>query len=110
MDPLKQSANALRNWCVEQALPYWAKHGQRADNSWVEHLHLDGRPDHDAERRWRVLARQVYVYAKASSLGWYDGREVAISTYLHQIRSVRTICSKCLWRLHKRNRDACARK
>lgn len=42
---------------------------------------LDGFPDLTAERRWRVLARQVYVYAKAASLGWYDGRDIAIKTY-----------------------------
>ena len=64
-----------------RALPYWADHAQNTDNSWAEHLYLDGFPDLNAERRWRVLARQVYVYAKATSLGWYDGREVAISTY-----------------------------
>ena len=62
-------------------MPYWAEHACKPDNSWVEHLNLDGFPDLSAERRWRVLARQVYVYAKASSLGWYNGREIAISTY-----------------------------
>jgi len=81
MDPLAHSSARLKNWCTLRALPYWAKHAQRPDNSWVEHLHLDGRPDQSAERRWRVLARQVYVYAKASSMGWTDGRDVAISTY-----------------------------
>lgn len=55
--------------------------GLRADNSWVEHLHLNGEPDLTAERRWRVLARQVYVYAKAAHLGWYDGLKVAEDTY-----------------------------
>ena len=55
-----------------RALPYWADHAQNTDNSWAEHLYLDGFPDLNAERRWRVLARQVYVYAKATSLGWYD--------------------------------------
>jgi len=81
MDALTQSAARLKTWCVSRALPYWAEHAQRSDKSWVEHLKLDGTPDLAAERRWRVLARQVYVYAKASAMGWYDGREVAISTY-----------------------------
>ena len=81
MDALTQSAARLKTWCVSRALPYWAAHAQRPDKSWVEHLNLDGTPDLAAERRWRVLARQVYVYAKASTMGWYDGREVAISTY-----------------------------
>lgn len=87
MDALSHSAARLRNWCSHHALPYWANHAQRADNSWIEHLNLDGTPDRAAERRWRVLARQVYVYAKASSLGWYDGQNVAISTY-ERMRSI----------------------
>jgi mannose-6-phosphate isomerase len=81
MDALKQSSERLKRWCTQRALPYWAEHGQRPDNSWVEHLHLNGTPDVAAERRWRVLARQVYVYAKATSLGWYDGRKTAVTTY-----------------------------
>ena len=81
MDALQQSAARLRVWCVDHALPVWAERAQNQDGSWVEHLHLDGTADHAAERRWRVLARQVYVYAKASNLGWFDGRSIAISTY-----------------------------
>jgi len=81
MDALTQSSARLKEWCALRALPYWAKHAQRPDQSWVEHLHLDGTPDITAERRWRVLARQVYVYAKSTTLGWYDGREIAVSTY-----------------------------
>lgn len=81
MDALQQASARLRDWCAMRALPYWAEHAQKIDESWVEHLYLDGLPDLNAERRWRVLARQVYVYAKSTSLGWYDGRDVAISTY-----------------------------
>ena len=81
MDALQQSAARLRHWCTAKALPIWAERAQKADGSWVEHLHLDGSPDLSAERRWRVLARQIYVYAKAASAGWYDGRDIAVSTY-----------------------------
>ena len=81
MDALQLSARRLRQWCVNDALPIWAVRAQNPDGSWVEHLHLDGTADCAAERRWRVLGRQVYVYAKASVLGWYDGRDVAVSTY-----------------------------
>jgi len=81
MDALTQSAARLKDWCALRALPYWAEHAQLDDKSWVEHLHFDGSPDLLAERRWRVLARQVYVYAKAAKLGWYDGRDIAVSTY-----------------------------
>lgn len=78
---LKNSANRLKSWCVEAALPYWAENARFPDGSWVEHLNLDGSPDKNAERRWRVLARQVYVYATAARLGWYDGEEIARTTY-----------------------------
>lgn len=81
MDALQTSAQRLKKWCVEEALPHWARTAQKSDGSWVEHLKLDGSPDFDAERRWRVLARQIYVYAKAGALDWYDGATVAISTY-----------------------------
>lgn len=81
MDALQESAARLRRWCVDHALPVWAHRAQRSDKSWVEHLNLDGTADMAAERRWRVLARQVYVYAKASHLGWSDGQSIAVSTY-----------------------------
>lgn len=81
MDALQHSSARLQHWCAQQALPIWAERAQKADGSWVEHLHLNGAADLAAERRWRVLARQVYVYAKASSLGWFEGREIAITTY-----------------------------
>lgn len=80
-DALMQSAARLRTWCSERALPIWAERAQLPTGGWVEHLDLNGQPDLHAERRWRVLARQVYVYAKATSLGWYDGLEIAENTY-----------------------------
>lgn len=86
-DALAKSALILKQWCIEKALPNWKQHAQRHDNSWVEHLNLDGSPDLTAERRWRVLARQVYVYAKADDLGWYDGLETAENTY-HKMKTV----------------------
>ncbi len=80
-DPLVKSAERLKQWCIHQALPTWAARAHLPDGSWVEHLDLSGQADRNAERRWRVLARQVYVYAKASSLGWYDGHAIAENTY-----------------------------
>ena len=81
MDALQTSSVRLRHWCATKALPIWAARAQKNDKSWVEQLNIDGSPDQKAERRWRVLARQVYVYAKASSLGWFDGQAIAVSTY-----------------------------
>jgi len=80
-DPLHQSAARLVKWVSQQALPIWAERAHLEDGSWVEHLTLAGKADLSAERRWRVLARQVYVYAKATQLGWYDGEAVAVRTY-----------------------------
>jgi len=75
------SMSRLRDWIVDRALPIWAERAHLADGSWVEHLNLNGTPDLSAERRWRVLARQVYVYGKASQLNWFDGRDIAVRTY-----------------------------
>ena len=80
-DALQTSAARLKRWVIDKALPVWAERAQLADGSWVEHLTLEGEPDLSAERRWRVLARQVYVYAKATQLGWTDGREISVRTY-----------------------------
>jgi len=79
--PLLNSSEKLKAWCIDHALPVWAARAQKSDKSWVEHLHIDGTADIQAERRWRVLARQTYVYAKASLLGWHDGLDIAKATY-----------------------------
>jgi len=86
-EPLKQSAEKIRNWVIHKALPLWAERAQYESGRWVEHLHLDGRPDLLAEVRLRVLARQIYVYAEATRLGWYDGTEIARQTYT-QMRKI----------------------
>jgi len=81
MTSLQKSAENLRQWVTEQALPIWSERAHRPDGSWVEHLHLDGTADMASERRWRVMARQVYVYAQATKLGWHDGLAVAEMTH-----------------------------
>ena len=86
-DALQLSAARLKKWCSEHALPLWAERAHLEDGSWVEHLHLNGQPDLAAERRWRVLARQVYVYAKATSLGWFDERfAVDFNTFFYPVK------------------------
>lgn len=84
-DQLQTSAHRLVAWVSDKALPVWADRAMLQDGSWVEHLHLDGTPDLSAERRWRVLARQVYVYAKATKLGWFNGQAVAEKTYAKMV-------------------------
>lgn len=78
---LHQSASRLKHWTIGKALPIWASRAQLPDGSWAEHLGLDGMADMKAERRWRVLARQVYVYAQATDAGWYNGQETAQTTH-----------------------------
>lgn len=84
---LEQSAIYLKNWVTDTALPIWAERAQLSDGSWVEHLALDGTADVTAQRRWRVLARQVYVYAHAGSLGWYEGAEIAQNTHARMMQT-----------------------
>lgn len=63
-----------RDWLRGAALPLWAGPGfDAATGTFVERLHLDGRPDEAASRRLIVQCRQVYVYAQAALLGWYPG-------------------------------------
>jgi len=79
---LSRQAARLETWVREAALPFWASQAQDLDGSWYEHLKLDKSPDAEAIRRLRVQARQVYVYALADRLGWYEGaRQVADSTF-----------------------------
>ena len=81
--PLKNSALRMREWVITQALPFWAERAQHESGRWVEHLNLDGTPDLSADLRWRVLARQIYVYAEATRWNWYEGTDIARQTYEH---------------------------
>jgi len=83
MSALKQSAERIRRWVINQALPLWADRAQHESGRWVEHLHLNGRPDLTADLRWRVLARQIYVYAEATRWNWFKGESIARQTYEH---------------------------
>lgn len=81
MSSLKTQAHALKSWTIEAALPFWAKHGVDKRGGFYEDLHLDRRANKDAIRRVRVQSRQIFVYAQAARLGWYDGVAVADKTY-----------------------------
>jgi mannose/cellobiose epimerase-like protein (N-acyl-D-glucosamine 2-epimerase family) len=71
--------DALRNWVVADALPFWSSTGWDARaGGFVEKLDAHGNADLDAARRVRVQARQIYCFAKAAQLGWYpEGAEIA---------------------------------
>jgi mannose-6-phosphate isomerase len=82
----------LRTWVIEQALPLWSRNGvDAARGGFQERLNRDGSPDLAAPRRLLVQARQTYVYAHASTLGWHPdskalavkGAEFLIERYRH---------------------------
>lgn len=76
----KDIVNDLRQWATEKALPLWAKNGFDTERGgFHERLNPDATPDITSPRRLRVQARQIYVYAHASALGWYpDARQIML--------------------------------
>jgi mannose-6-phosphate isomerase len=60
----------LKAWLFEDALPLWAGAGtDSVRGGFFEKLDADGRPV-AAARRVRVVARQVFVFARAGAMGW----------------------------------------
>jgi mannose/cellobiose epimerase-like protein (N-acyl-D-glucosamine 2-epimerase family) len=80
---MAEIAATLKTWMIEDVLPLWATHARVPGSGAVyECLHLDGSPDRNAVVRTRVPARQIYVYAHAAVLGWYDdGGIVALEIF-----------------------------
>ncbi|MEP6343645.1 MAG: AGE family epimerase/isomerase [Maricaulaceae bacterium] len=67
-------------WMV-RSLKLWAKQGRDAHGGWYEHLNKNGTPDIHANRRHRIQARQVYCYTTAHEMGWFDGLEIAKTSF-----------------------------
>ena len=64
------TADRLRRWFLDDALPLWWSIGADAQGGFHESLGQEnGRPT-PAPRRLRVQARQSAVYAQAGALGW----------------------------------------
>lgn len=64
----------LARWLCSEALPLWASAGRDTVSGGVhERLRRDGTPDTGVPKRVRVQARQIYCYAHAADLGWFDG-------------------------------------
>jgi mannose-6-phosphate isomerase len=59
----------LQRWLFDDALPLWLEKGADPAGGFHDRLNLDATPA-PAPRRLRVQARQVFVYALASRLGW----------------------------------------
>jgi mannose/cellobiose epimerase-like protein (N-acyl-D-glucosamine 2-epimerase family) len=67
-------ADALTRWLLERALPLWSTNGQDERGGFYDVLDLTGQPVM-TERRCYVSARQVYVFSKATRLGWASTAE-----------------------------------
>lgn len=78
---LKSETSALLSWLTDKALPFWADTAIDPKGGWYEHLALNGSPNTDVIRRLRVQARQIYVYALADKMGWYDGKDIVDTTF-----------------------------
>ena len=72
------SLNSYVEWIAGRALPVWATLGFDTGNGrFRERLDQDGAPL-DVPHRAMVQARQIYVYAHACQLGWFeDGGRLA---------------------------------
>ena len=68
----------IRRWMFDQALPIWAERGiDREHGGFLEELTPDAKPTSCTFKRVRVICRQIYVFAHASTLGWSQGAELA---------------------------------
>lgn len=65
-------ASGFVDWCKNKAIPLWSDIGVDARGVFHECLDPSGRPDLTINRRVRVQSRQIYVFAQAYHLGWYD--------------------------------------
>jgi mannose/cellobiose epimerase-like protein (N-acyl-D-glucosamine 2-epimerase family) len=69
---------ALR-WMNEEALPLWSTSGvDKAEGGFFEALRPDGSDAGMGFKRTRVMARQVYVFSHAYTLGFNCGRDIAM--------------------------------
>jgi mannose/cellobiose epimerase-like protein (N-acyl-D-glucosamine 2-epimerase family) len=74
--------DAVRRWCFETALPFWAEVGRDGPGrGFVEQLDLQGRKSEVGFKRVRAQARQVYVYSHAHLLGFEGGLQAARAGY-----------------------------
>lgn len=66
---LADGGRRFADWLRMRALPLWGTAGQAQDGGFAELLSQDGRYV-TAQRRARVQARQIHVYAEAGRNGW----------------------------------------
>ncbi|PZO04614.1 MAG: mannose-6-phosphate isomerase [Hyphomicrobiales bacterium] len=74
IERVPEPISKLSQWVCDHALPFWQTRGRDAVFGGVhERLHWDGSADLASPKRVRVQARQIYCYAHATDLGWFDG-------------------------------------
>lgn len=59
----------LHQWLLDEAYPLWCTVGVDPNGGFAEKIDAEGRPV-PGPRRARVLARQIYSFARAPVLGW----------------------------------------
>lgn len=75
---LATARDTLVHWLRTHALPLWSQVGvDRAQGGYFEQLDAAGGPVEEP-RRARVVARQIYVFATASRLGWLTGADALV--------------------------------
>ncbi len=78
--------NSLSRWLVGQSLPFWGSRGFDGVNArFHERLDLGGRPL-AVSSRVMVQARQIYVFAHAAQLGWFDGGATLAERAMRSLR------------------------
>lgn len=69
--------DTLRSWLLDHALPLWQERGfDAATDCFHERLDHAGDAINSAPRRLMTQARQIFVYAHGTLLGWTDGRDI----------------------------------
>lgn len=71
---LTQAADRLRVWMRQEALPFWCAHGvEPHTGSGFDRLSAAGEPGPSDDRHMGMHAWQIYLFAQAEQLGWFEG-------------------------------------
>ena len=74
VEKLREQAERLRDWMVNESFPLWAGSGIHSSNVCWEALDFAGQPVQNDTVRVRVLARQLFVFSLARRMGWEPER------------------------------------
>jgi mannose-1-phosphate guanylyltransferase / mannose-6-phosphate isomerase len=85
-ESLSEGAQSLADWLRLRALPVWSTLGLGADGGFKESLTLAGQAASEI-RRARVQTRQIFVFARAKTLGWHGPADLILTTALQRLRT-----------------------